>query len=82
MKVTIRLIAGLVIAAFGSAHSPAQTTDALYEAAKREGALVIVGGGPAPPYEKAAQEFMQRYPGIAVTVSGGSLPSRCSRRTT
>jgi ABC-type Fe3+ transport system substrate-binding protein len=30
-----------------------------------------VGGGPAPPYEKFAKEFMQRYPGIAVTVSGG-----------
>jgi ABC-type Fe3+ transport system substrate-binding protein len=71
MKVTIRLLVGLAIAAFGSAHSAAQTTDALYEAAKREGALVIVGGGPAPPYEKTAQEFMQRYPGIAVTVSGG-----------
>ena len=49
----------------------AQSLDSLYEAAKNEGALVVVGGGPAPPYEKFAQQFMQRYPGIAVTVSGG-----------
>ena len=54
------------------AAPPARAADpALYEAAKKEGALVIVGGGPAPPYEKFAHEFMQRYPGIAVAVTGG-----------
>lgn len=49
----------------------AQTLDRLYDAAKKEGALVFVGGGPAPPYEKFAQEFMQRFPGIKVSVTGG-----------
>jgi ABC-type Fe3+ transport system substrate-binding protein len=49
----------------------AQSLEQLYAAAKKEAALVLVGGGPAPPYEKFAHEFMQRYPGIAVTASGG-----------
>ncbi len=65
------LIAGISIAGMAASAASAQTMDTLYEAAKKEGALVIVGGGPAPPYEKFAQEFMQRYPGIAVTVTGG-----------
>jgi len=63
--------AGIAALAIWSATASAQSLDALYEAAKKEAALVVVGGGPAPPYEKFAQEFMQRYPGIAVTVSGG-----------
>jgi ABC-type Fe3+ transport system substrate-binding protein len=45
--------------------------DALYAAARQEGALAMVGGGPAPPYEKLAQEFMRQFPGITVTVAGG-----------
>ena len=49
----------------------AQSVDALYEAAKKEGALVLVGGGPAPPYESFAKAFMQRFPGIDVKVTGG-----------
>ena len=64
-------MAGAAIAATIPGPAVAQTMDALYEAAKKEGALVLVGGGPAPPYEKFAREFEQRYPGIAVAVSGG-----------
>jgi ABC-type Fe3+ transport system substrate-binding protein len=64
-------LGGVALAALGTSVAAAQTADALYQAAKAEGALTIVGGGPAPPYEKSAQEFMRRYPGIAVTVTGG-----------
>jgi ABC-type Fe3+ transport system substrate-binding protein len=65
------MLAGPAFAIMTPGLSAAQTLDAFYEAAKKEGALVIVGGGPAPPYEKFAQDFMQRYPGVAVTVTGG-----------
>jgi ABC-type Fe3+ transport system substrate-binding protein len=65
------LVAGVAMAAMIPGPGAAQTMDALYEAAKKEGALVLVGGGPAPPYEKFAREFMQRFPGIDVKVTGG-----------
>jgi ABC-type Fe3+ transport system substrate-binding protein len=66
------LFAGLVaMAASVATAAEAQTLDQLYQAAKGEGALVLVGGGPAPPYERFAAEFQQRYPGIKVTVTGG-----------
>jgi ABC-type Fe3+ transport system substrate-binding protein len=64
-------MAGAAIAATIPGPAVAQAMDVLYEAAKKEGALILVGGGPAPPYEKFAREFEQRYPGIAVAVSGG-----------
>ena len=62
---------GAATVVFGASVADAQTMDALYAAAREEGALAMVGGGPAPPYEKFAQDFMRRFPGIAVTVSGG-----------
>jgi ABC-type Fe3+ transport system substrate-binding protein len=71
MKAVAVWTLGASMAALASVPGAAQTLDQLYEAAKKEGALVVVGGGPAPPYERMAQEFMRRYPGIAVTVSGG-----------
>jgi hypothetical protein len=45
--------------------------DQLYEKAKLDGALVFCSGGPAAPHENRAKEFMQKYPGIAVSVTGG-----------
>ncbi len=71
MIVVAAWLGGIALAALSTTIAAAQSADALYEAAKAEGALTLVGGGPAPPYEKFAQEFMRRYPGIAVTVSGG-----------
>ena len=38
-----------VVAAAMSSTAGAQKLDQLYEAAKKEGTLVLVGGGPAPP---------------------------------
>ena len=51
--------------------SRAETLDQLYEKAKAEKALVFFAGGPAVPHENRAREFMQRFPGIAVSVTGG-----------
>jgi ABC-type Fe3+ transport system substrate-binding protein len=56
---------------FAAASSRAETLDELYEKAKLEKALVFYSGGPAAPHENRAREFMQRYPGIAVSVTGG-----------
>jgi ABC-type Fe3+ transport system substrate-binding protein len=70
-----RWITGLVgMVAAGVIASPAaraQDADQLYAQAKNEKALVFYGGGPAAPYERMAKEFEQRYPGIAVSVTGG-----------
>src|SRR5712675_1088363 len=49
----------------------AQTLDELYEKAKQEKTLVFFAGGPAAPHENRAKEFQQRFPGIAVSVTGG-----------
>ena len=49
----------------------AQSLDALYENAKAEGALSLYAGGPTVPWEAAAKEFSARFPGIAVSVTGG-----------
>ncbi len=49
----------------------AETLDELYAKAKPEGALHIVGGGPARLYEPWIKEFEARFPGIKVTLTGG-----------
>ena len=49
----------------------AQSLDTLYEKAKTEGALVLYTGGPTAPWDAAAKDFPVRYPGIAVSVTGG-----------
>ena len=45
--------------------------DALYQAAKQEGALNLYGGGPAASYVARAKKFEQRFSGITVNVVGG-----------
>ena len=67
------LLAGFALAAILSltAESRAQTLDELYEKAKAEKSLVFYAGGPAAPHEGRAREFMQRFPGISVSVTGG-----------
>jgi ABC-type Fe3+ transport system substrate-binding protein len=57
----------LLLAAAARAHD----MDALYAAAKQEGALNLYGGGPAASYVARAKKFEQRFPGIAVNVVGG-----------
>jgi ABC-type Fe3+ transport system substrate-binding protein len=49
----------------------AQSLDALYENAKAEGSLVLYAGGPTAPWDAAVKDFSARYPGVAVSVTGG-----------
>src|SRR5467141_1673888 len=63
---------GLAIAAlFAATGSRAETLDQLYEKAKLEKTVVFYSGGPAAPHENRAKEFMQKYPGVTVSVTGG-----------
>jgi hypothetical protein len=62
------VMGGLIVR--GSA-ARAQSTAELYEKAKAEGALVFYSGGPAAPHEARAKLFMQQFPGITVSVTGG-----------
>src|SRR5260370_37363913 len=54
---------------FAEAASRAETLDQLYEKAKLEKTVVFYAGGPAAPHENRAKEFMQKYPGITVSVT-------------
>jgi ABC-type Fe3+ transport system substrate-binding protein len=60
-----------VATCFACAVAFAQSTDQLYAKAKDEKTLVLYTGGPSRPYERMAKDFMNRYPGIAVSVTGG-----------
>jgi ABC-type Fe3+ transport system substrate-binding protein len=68
------LLTGLLVAATlppGLAGARAETLDELYQKAKAEKELVFYSGGPAAPHENRAKLFMQQFPGIAVSVTGG-----------
>jgi len=68
-----RAIVVMSLAAIGLAQAAAaQGIEQFYEAAKKEGALVLYGGGPITLYEPWAREFEQRFPGIKVTTKAGS----------
>ena len=60
---TLRMVAGLE--SITSGHI------SIDEKAKLDKTLVFYSGGPAAPHENRAKEFMQKYPGITVTVTGG-----------
>ena len=49
----------------------AQSMDELYEKAKLEKSVALVGAGPSEPYEHWIREFQQRYPGVTVSFTGG-----------
>ena len=51
------------------AKANAQSIDELYQAAKKEGALSLNGGGLAGLYEPWVREFEQRFPGIKVKLT-------------
>src|ERR1700730_4024940 len=78
MKMRTTLVAGLSVSAFAfvalfTCALPARTqsVDALYERAKAEGSLVLYTGGPTAPWDAAVKDFSARYPGVAVSVTGG-----------
>ena len=61
----------LLTLASGNAPASMETVDQLYEAARIEKSLVLWGAGPTAGYEAAARAFEQKFPGIAVSLSGG-----------
>jgi ABC-type Fe3+ transport system substrate-binding protein len=65
------VLTGLLAGSAARAQNADQPADRLYAAAKDEKTLVLYGGGPAAPYERMARDFERRYPGIAVSVTGG-----------
>jgi ABC-type Fe3+ transport system substrate-binding protein len=71
-KRCVLALAGVVAAlSLAGTAARAQSADQLYAKAKDEKSLVFYSGGPAKPFERMAQDFEQRYPGIAVSVTGG-----------
>jgi ABC-type Fe3+ transport system substrate-binding protein len=53
------------------AAAHAETMDELYAKAKPESKVVFYSGGPVAPYERFAKDFEQRFPGVAVSITGG-----------
>jgi len=69
MKLAFACAAFVVFAAF-----PARAEidmSALYEAAKKEGAINIYGGGPKQPYLDRAARFEKQFPGLKVNFVNG-----------
>ena len=71
MKKSKVFLLAVALASFGAAGARAETMGQLYQKAKAEGALLFYSGGPVEPYERWAQEFMAKFPGITVKVEGG-----------
>src|SRR5436190_15900027 len=69
-KLLPALCAGAALFSFPIA-APAETMDELYAKAKLEKSLVIYAGGPVTNYEPLAREFERKYPGLAVSITGG-----------
>jgi ABC-type Fe3+ transport system substrate-binding protein len=69
--ITKRFLAFTLAAVASATMARAETLDELYEKAKAEKSLVFYAGGPAAPHENRAKEFQQRFPGIAISVTGG-----------
>jgi hypothetical protein len=67
-KFLARLVLAITLAGV-AAKANAQSIDELYQAAKKEGALSLNGGGPAGLYEPWVREFEQRFPGIKVKLT-------------
>src|SRR5580698_9758584 len=65
------LATALCVVASGAIPAGAQSLDDLYAKAKGEGAFVLYVGGPTAPWEAMAKTFNDRYPGIAISISGG-----------
>ena len=70
-------IATAALPAVPFAH--AQSMDELYEKAKLEKKVALVGAGPSEPYEHWIREFQERYPGVTISFTGG-LSNGLNRR--
>jgi ABC-type Fe3+ transport system substrate-binding protein len=80
MRITI-LVSLAAAAAVLSSGPPlhAQSMDELYEKAKLEQRIALVGAGPSEPYEHWIREFQERYPGVTIAFTGG-LSNGLNRR--
>lgn len=67
------LTRSLLILAIAACAAPAaaESLDDLYAKAKAEKSLVFYSGGPVAPYERFVKQFEQRFPGLAVSITGG-----------
>jgi ABC-type Fe3+ transport system substrate-binding protein len=64
-------IAGIWSLFFHGSAAHGQSIPELYEKAKAEKELLLYTGGPAAPHEARAKLFMQQFPGLSVSVTGG-----------
>src|SRR5580704_16575574 len=64
-------VTAFCLVAFGAMSAGAQSLDDLYAKAKGEGTFALYVGGPTAPWEAMAKTFNDRYPGIAISISGG-----------
>lgn len=62
----------LAVAAAWSAGAQAQSTDALYDAAKKEGSVVWYTTFPLDEATPLGEAFMEKYPGVKVEIVRGS----------
>jgi ABC-type Fe3+ transport system substrate-binding protein len=69
--VTARLATVALALLAGTPATIVETIDELYASAKAEKSVVFYSGGPVAPYETFAKEFERRFPGIAVSITGG-----------
>jgi ABC-type Fe3+ transport system substrate-binding protein len=67
----VPIVLALFTACGVTAPAAAQSIDELYTRAKAEGALEFYSGGPIAPYERFINDFNQRFPGVAVSITGG-----------
>jgi ABC-type Fe3+ transport system substrate-binding protein len=72
MNISARITTmALTMLVCGAPPSRTEAFDELYQKARAEGALVFYAGGPAAPHERRVKDFLQRFPGITVSVTGG-----------
>jgi len=70
-KSVLSCCVALVALAGAALPARAESDAQLYAKAKTEKTLVFYAGGPTAPWEAAATQFKQLYPGIDVTITGG-----------
>ncbi|QDW40529.1 extracellular solute-binding protein [Bradyrhizobium sp. KBS0727] len=71
-RIAGRVASALVLIVCATSNAAwGQSLDELYAKARNEKTLELYTGGPVAPFEAAAKEFEQRYPGIHITITGG-----------
>lgn len=65
------IVLGVALAAAAVTAARADSIDDIYAKAKAEKSLVLYAGGPTAPWDAAAAQFKQKYPGIEVKIEGG-----------